>query len=666
MKRRIPLRKRLLVRLLFVSALIAVCSVAATAWLAVTTTTSALKEEQGQDLAADNSILAQLSGYAATHADWSGVRRTVRELAVKTGRRIALTTADRTPVADSAPRGTPLPPRPAATVDPLRTDTYSETGAQLSGIDPRVVGPYRLPAAEQAKLDALAAARKRCYERFGLQATVVRTASGRPVVSGSDGTDPAGYGVTACEDGQLNTPTPTEHRALDALTDLARPCLKQAGLDLEGPLFLTYDPSGKDPFGGGYLVAKYAKAGKAATARAAQRCVLTARRTQLEPYVAPVADLFLGIGDQSPSRFDMSTANKAKVIGAAGLVLAVTVAVTAVVAIRLVRPLRALTEAAGAPPELHIRVPVTTRDETGILAEAFNDLTERRARLEAQRRAMVSDIAHELRSPLTNIRGWLEVVRDGVVEPEPALLDSLHEEALVLQRIIDDLQDLAAADAGTLRLHREPLRAADLFDQVAAAHRVAADAAGVALRTAADPAAWLDADPVRMRQALGNLVSNALRHTPADGAVTLAARRDGTDVVVTVTDTGAGIAAEDLPHVFERFWRAEKSRSRRTGGSGLGLPIVRHLVAAHGGTVTAASEPGGGAAFTLRLPGTEPPGDDPIGTGLPGTDLPGTDLPGTDLPGTDLPGTGLPGDDPIGTGLPGDDPSGGTPVGAQP
>ncbi|MFF9088361.1 sensor histidine kinase [Streptomyces sp. NPDC014991] len=608
MTRRIPLRKRLLVRLLFGSALIAVCSVAATAWLAVTTTTSALKEEQGQDLAADNRILARLSGYAATHPDWAGVRHTVHELAARTGRRIALTTADRTLVTDSAPRGTPLPPRPAATVDPLRTDTYTESGAQLSGIDPRVVGPYRLPAAERTKLEALAAVRERCYERYGLRATVTHTTSGRPVVTTEDGTDPAGYDATVCEDGRLNTPTPTEQRALDRLSDLVRPCLRRAGPALGDRPFLIFDPGGKDPFGGRHLLAKYGAPDKGAAARA-QRCVLAARRTQLEPYAAPAAELFLGIGDQNPARFDMSPANKAKVVGVAGLVLAVTVAVTAVVAVRLVRPLRALTQAAQQPPELHVRVPVTTRDETGILAEAFNGLTERRERLEAQRRAMVSDIAHELRSPLTNIRGWLEVVRDGVVDPDPALLDSLHEEALVLQRIIDDLQDLAAADAGTLRLHREPLRAGDLIDQVAAAHRLAAGAAGVALRTDAGGTAWLDADPVRMRQALGNLVSNALRHTPAGGTVTLAARRDGDDVVLTVTDTGRGIPPEDLPRVFDRFWRAERSRSRRTGGSGLGLPIVRHLVAAHGGTAEAASEPGAGAVFTLRLPGAPPPGD---------------------------------------------------------
>ncbi|MFF7125654.1 ATP-binding protein [Streptomyces sp. NPDC008240] len=611
MKRRVPLRKRLLVRLLFVSALIAVCSVAATAWLAVTTTTSALKEEQGQDLAADNSILAQLSGYAAAHPDWTGVRRTVRDLARGTGRRIALTNADGTLIADSAPRGTPLPPRPAATVDPLRTDTYTDSGSLLSGIDPRVVGPYRVTAGERDRLDALAAKRRECYEHYGVDGTVVRTPSGRPVVSTPEDTD-ISYASQQCADGQLNTPTPTEEQALTELTRLARPCLKRAGLDIGGRLFLTFDPSARDPFGGGFLVAKTPRvADSRAAVQASKNCVLSARRIQLEPYVAPVADLFLGIGDQNPSRFDMSTGNKAKVVGAAGLVLAVTVAVTAVVAVRLVRPLRALTAAAQQPPERHVRVPVTTRDETGILAEAFNDLTERRERLEAQRKAMVSDIAHELRSPLTNIRGWLEVVRDGVVDPDPALLASLHEESLVLQRIIDDLQDLAAADAGTLRLHREPLHAGDLLDQVAAAHRVAADAVGVALRTEADDTAWLEADPVRMRQVLGNLVSNALRHTPADGTVGLAARRDGESVLLTVTNTGSGIAAEDLPHVFDRFWRAEKSRSRRTGGSGLGLPIVRHLVAAHGGTAEAASEPDAGAVFTLRLPAAPAPADAP-------------------------------------------------------
>lgn len=598
----IPLRKRLLVRLLIATVLIAVCSVAATAWLAVETTTRALREEQGQVLAKDMDVLARLSGYAATHSDWTGVEETVRALSERTGRRIALTTPDRRTIADSAPSGTALPPRAAATVDPLRTDTSTERGAQRSGIDPRVVGPYRVTDEERARLEKLAEIRKRCFARNGYEATVVQTPSGRPVVTDHDGPVAGGHVPEECADGLLNTPTPTEEKALAELTERSRDCLERQGLSLRPGSFIAVDVT-EQRLGTRYLMGKVASPGGRDSVREADRCVDAARRAQLDPYVAPVAELFLGVGDTTAVRFDMSPANKAKVVGAAGLVLAVTVAVTAVVASRLVRPLRALTAAAQQPPELHVRVPVTTRDETGILAAAFNDLTERRERLEAQRKAMVSDIAHELRSPLTNIRGWLEVTRDGVVDPDPALLASLHEEALLLQRVIDDLQDLAAADAGTLRLHREPLRADELLDQVAAAHRVAADTAGVTLRTTVDGTPWLDADPVRMRQALGNLVSNALRHTPADGSVTLAARRDGDDVCLEVTDTGTGITPEDLPYVFDRFWRAEKSRSRRTGGSGLGLPIVRHLVAAHGGTAVAASEPGTGSVFTLRLPG---------------------------------------------------------------
>ena len=602
---RIPLRKRLLVRLLFTSVLIAVCSVAATAWLAVATTTRALREEQGQALADDMDILAELSGYAATHRDWTGVQATVRALAATTGRRIALTTADRAPLADSAPQGTSLPPVAAATVDPLRTDTFTERGAQLSGIDPRVVGPYRFTAGERDELDAVAHARQRCYARYGYDTTVTRLPSGRPVLTDDDGVFQPVARAEACAEEIPSSLTPTEQDELKALKNQAGGCLTRSGV---GAFELAVSGAGLPPS----LIAESGRDGDSTAAlRAAQTCLEEARRAQSDPYVAPVADLFLGGGDTGAApRWDMSSQNKTKVVAAAGVVLALTVAVSAVVATRLVRPLRALTEAAQQPPDTHARVPVTTRDETGILAEAFNDLAERRERLEAQRKALVSDVAHELRSPLTNIRGWLEVTRDGLVDPDPELLSALHEEALVLQRVIDDLRDLAAADAGTLRLHREPVPADDLLAQVAAAHRVAADTAGVALRTGTDGMPWLDADPLRLRQALGNLVTNAVRHTPSGGTVTLTARRDGDDVVLTVSDTGTGIAAADLPHVFERFWRAEKSRSRRTGGSGLGLPIVRQLMAAHGGTAEAASTPGTGSVFTLRLPAAVAPAPD--------------------------------------------------------
>ncbi|MEU1512271.1 HAMP domain-containing sensor histidine kinase [Streptomyces sp. NPDC005811] len=606
MSRGVPLHKRLLVRLLITSVLIAVCSVAATAWLAVQTTTRALREEQGQVLADDMDILQRLSGYAATHADWREVEGTVRALSAKTGRRIALTTVDRTVLVDSAADGTSLPPRAAATVDPLHTDTYTDPGAQNSGIDPRAVGPFRLSAGERAELRASARKQQKCLAQVGVRSTLVQTSTGRPLLLDDEGETVSGNDSQHCVGDTFYVQTPTEKKAADALTQAARTCVDQERVKLDSPLFVRFNPWERT-LRPRAVYEMYGDRQDTASGRAAQGCVDRAFRAQLDPYIAPAAELFLGTGDTVAPRFVMSPANKAKVVGAAGLVLALTVAVTAVVATRLVRPLRALTRAAQQPPELYLRVPVTTRDETGLLAEAFNDLADRRERLETQRKALISDIAHELRTPLTNIRGWLEVTRDGMVDPDPELLDSLHEEALLLQRVIDDLQDLASADAGTLRLHPESVRADELLAQVAAAHRVGAATAGVLLLTKAEDVLWLEADPVRMRQALGNLVSNAIRHTPAGGTVTLTARREpapGEDgrIVFDVADTGSGIAPEDLPHVFDRFWRAEKSRSRRTGGSGLGLAIVRQLMAAHGGTAGATSEPGAGSVFTLSLP----------------------------------------------------------------
>jgi two-component system sensor histidine kinase BaeS len=207
-------------------------------------------------------------------------------------------------------------------------------------------------------------------------------------------------------------------------------------------------------------------------------------------------------------------------------------------------------------------------------------------------------VSHELRTPLSNIRGWLEATQDGVAELDPALTISLVEEAMLLQHIVDDLQQLALADAGKLRLHLEPVDVADLVEQIATVHRAAA--AGLTVEVTGRPN--LDADPVRLRQAVGNLLANAVHYTPAGGRVSLRAYADGDDVLIEVADTGPGIAPEHLPYVFDRFWRAEKSRSRQTGGSGLGLAIVRQLAEAHAGSATVRSEPGRGATFVLRLP----------------------------------------------------------------
>ncbi|MFJ2434987.1 sensor histidine kinase [Streptomyces anulatus] len=646
---RLPLRRSLLGRLLAVSALVAACSVAATAWIAVQTTSGAIKQEQGQNLTADARIYDTLLDYAARNPTWDGVGATVRELARESGRRVALTTQGRQPLADSATAATApaLPPQASAVVDPLSVDTVLAArgtdgqGTAADRIDPRAVGPFRLSAADSRTLRRTADDKVECLNRAGIASDVVVGASGRPRVQ-IVGNDPERALGTRCDLAALDTPTRSEQKALDALTGLADACLKRQGregVQLNSDLSWGDPASSTVPGETGPLVPRVplpapapvptprdAPAEDAAPSvvtpertgendRAIASCVSAARSEQLSSYVASPALLFIGDeGGATLPGFDLSPANTARIAGAAALVLALTVGASVFAGARLVRPLHALTGAAqrmrdGEQPE---SVPVSGDDEVGRLATAFNDMSAHRARLEEQRKAMVSDVAHELRTPLSNIRGWLEAAQDGLADPDPAFVSSLLEEAVLLQHIIDDLQDLAAADAGVLRLHPESVEIRELLSQVAAAHQARAENAGVTLAvTATAPGRALRADPVRLRQAVGNLVSNAVRHTPEGGRVTLRAyaheEGDGT-VLVEVADTGSGIPPEDLPHVFDRFWRAEKSRSRRTGGSGLGLAIVRKLVEAHGGTVDATSVEGEGSTFVLRLPGTTPSG----------------------------------------------------------
>ncbi|WP_329029936.1 sensor histidine kinase [Streptomyces sp. NBC_01423] len=664
-RRSVPLRKSLFARLLAVSALVAACSVAATAWLAVQTTSGAIRQEQGQNLAADARIYRQLLGYAAAHPTWDGVEKTVRELAEQSGRRIALTTQGRAPLADSAaPDAAALPAQASAVVDPLSVDTaLASEGAGVTGtttdrVDPRAVGPFRLPASERARLRKIADRGVACLGDFGIAADVVAGASGRPLIQVVGGNDPERIQGTRCAVDALDTPTATERKALKALNQLADACLERQGRDgvhlklglswgqasepvpaeavpVPAAAVPTLPPSAEPSVRATEAPREESSpvpttvpgpgdqqaAATSADDRAVASCVGTARREQLGSYVASPALLFIGDpGGATVPGFDLSPANTARIAGAAALVLALTVGASVLVGARLVRPLRDLTGAAQRMRDGEDTAPVLVAadNEIGRLAATFNDMSAHRARLEAQRKAMVSDVAHELRTPLSNIRGWLEAAQDGVADPDPAFIEFLHTEAVQLQHIIDDLQDLAQADADALRLHPEPVRVAELLGQVAAAHQARADAAGVALRVQPPdfPLPPLTADPVRLRQAVGNLVSNAVRHTPAGGEVTLGAygSEDGDAVLVDVADTGSGIPADDLVHVFDRFWRGEKSRNRRTGGSGLGLAIVRKLAEAHGGSATAVSTPGEGSVFTLRLPAdAKTPGtpDDP-------------------------------------------------------
>jgi signal transduction histidine kinase len=253
--------------------------------------------------------------------------------------------------------------------------------------------------------------------------------------------------------------------------------------------------------------------------------------------------------------------------------------------------------------DLTVRVPVESDDEIGQLAHAFNSMAGGLAQQEQLRRNMVGDVAHELRTPLTNLRGYLEAARDGLLPADAAFVDNLYEETMLLQRLVADLQDLAQAEAGQLALERRPAALDGIVEQAVAALRPQADLRAVTLGAELPPDLPLvNVDPERIGQVLRNLLSNAVVHTPPGGQVTVLARAGEGEVTVSVRDTGEGIPPEHLLYVFDRFYRADKSRARQTGGAGLGLAIVKQLVVAHGGTIRVASEPGQGSTFTFTLP----------------------------------------------------------------
>ena len=227
---------------------------------------------------------------------------------------------------------------------------------------------------------------------------------------------------------------------------------------------------------------------------------------------------------------------------------------------------------------------------------------------ERQRRAMVSDVAHELRTPLANIQGHIEAMQDGLLQPDAENLGTVHQQTLHLNRLVNDLALLASAESRELSLTMEPTSIHEIVEEVIESFRPRADAASVDLSgaTLADlPPVPLD--QLRIRQVLSNLIDNAIRHTPAGGSVAVSAEPRDHDVVrVVVADTGPGIPPADLPHIFDRLYRVDPSRDRATGGSGLGLTIARQLVEAHRGTIWAESTEGQGSRFGFDLPVRQP------------------------------------------------------------
>jgi signal transduction histidine kinase len=275
---------------------------------------------------------------------------------------------------------------------------------------------------------------------------------------------------------------------------------------------------------------------------------------------------------------------------------------------RLGSPMAEIMEAAEtvSQGDLSVRVDERRPGEFGRLASSFNRMTAELERAEQQRRNMTADVAHELRTPLHILQGNLEGMLDGVYETTPENLNAMLDETRLLARLVNDLQVLSLAEAGQLLLHRSRVLVVDLLDDVAASFAPQAEEQGLTLRVDVldeNRSLEIEADRDRLDQVLSNLVANALRHMPEGGETVLAAAALPGGVRLTVRDTGVGIPAEDLPYIFDRFWRGDKARTRVEGaGSGLGLAIARQLVRAHGGTIEVTSQPGQGTTFTIELP----------------------------------------------------------------
>ena len=307
-------------------------------------------------------------------------------------------------------------------------------------------------------------------------------------------------------------------------------------------------------------------------------------------------------GPNSPEGLFLQNVNSATLLSAlVAALLALTLG--GLLAFTMTRSLRELTEATVqiARGKLGMQVKVRTKDELGRLATSFNKMSLDLEHATQARRQMTADIAHDLRSPLSVISGYAEALSDGKLPGTPETYNILYQETKQLSRLVEDLRLLSLADAGELSLILQPIDPLQLVERVAARHAVAAQQKGISLRVeVGQDLQAVTVDGERMSQVFDNLIMNAFRYAPQGGEIVLAAKASNGATQLQVRDNGSGIATEELPHIFDRFYRGDSSR-QDNGESGLGLAIAKSIVEAHGGMIAVKSAPGQGTVFTISL-----------------------------------------------------------------
>ncbi|MCY1139013.1 ATP-binding protein [Actinoplanes sp. Pm04-4] len=563
--------------------LVASTAIGATAWLTLKLSSREVSQALELQSRHRSEIISEIRQYGLRHGRWPGVDQVVGNLSERTGLHIQLQTAEGEVLVDSDIQAN----RPSGPVQPVAYDIDPLPAPRFAPV--AATAPVR-PAASLAKINYIP------RDLFGptdpvrngpAEITLKQAAQYRAglvlvrCLGDATGADPALARETA--------PYVTQ-----AQLTKSPECLRKATDRVLGD---TYWFQGYWD----YLVrCERLKPGEGMDADlTTTACLRGAFNDTVVTSSAVPLLLYLG----GRSTVEVADFGRPALAGAAGLLI-VALAGTFLIARQVSRPVRRLTGASIllAAGQHDVRVRDEGHGELAQLSRSFNAMAKAVQESEERQRRLVADVAHEMRTPLSNLRGYLEGLADGVIEPSRELFASLHEETLLQRRILDDLQVLALAEAGDLGYTRTPTDLAELAAAGVTAQLAVAAAAGVTLEVEADTPIWISADQDRMRQVLGNLLTNAIRYTDRGGRVVVRTRTEEGSAVLSVEDTGVGIAANDLPHVFERFWRADPARQRATGGSGLGLTIAQRIVTDHGGRIEVASRPHLGTTFTVRLP----------------------------------------------------------------